>query len=407
MTWTQHTQRARAALRFTAPWALVGAVAMALCGCGGGAGTTVVDPTKGADANGWAWSQYLPANFPTPAVPANNPMSEAKFQLGRHLFYDKRLSGNGTYACASCHLQSLAFTDGLAVSVGSTGEHTLRSAPSIANAAYHTTLTWANPANTTLEKQMEGPLFNTSPVEMGVNDGNRAVVLQRFKDSTDVDYAARFAAAFPGEADPINFTNIIKAIAAFERGVLTGGSKFERYSKGLATLSSAEQRGMNLFNGEKAECFHCHGSFNFSDQVNYVGNPNVDALFHNTGLYNVGDTPAGTFPTGNRGVYEQTARAADMGAFRAQSLFNVGLTAPYMHDGSIATLEGVLDFYASGGRNITSGPYAGDGRNNPYKSDLISAINLDAQEKADIVAFLRTLSDETLLTNPRYMSPFP
>ena len=371
-----------------------------LMSCGGG-GTSTTDKSQAVNTDA-SWSWNLPVNFATPAVPADNPMSEEKFQLGRYLFHDTRLSGNGTQSCASCHLQNLAFTDGKAVATGSTGEKTARSAMPIANAAYHPTLNWANSATTSLEQQMETPLFATSPVELGINDGNRATVLKRFQD--DSDYVARFGRAFPGEASPINFANIIKAIATFERGMLSGDSRYDRYQKGQATLTASEERGRNLFFTEKAECFHCHGSFNFNDQLKHAGSRSVETPFHNTGLYNIDGK--GGFPAPNRGIFELTGKAEDMGAFRAQSLRNVAVTAPYMHDGSIATLEEVLDFYAAGGRHITSGPLAGDGRNNPYKSDLISRIDLDAQEKADLIAFLKTLTDENLLTSSRFSNPF-
>lgn len=371
-----------------------------VAGCVDG-GTTVVDDSAAAGIDG-TWSWNLPVNFPQPQIPADNLMSEAKFQLGRRLFYDRRLSGNGSFACASCHFQHLAFTDGKAVSTGATGQQTARSAMPIANSVYHPTLTWANPTLTTLEQQMAVPLFATDPVEMGVNDSSRETVLQRFRD--DPDYVERFAAVFPDDAEPIRFDNIIKAIAAFQRGVLSGDSRFDRYQRGEASLSAAEMRGLNLFNSEKAECFHCHSGFNFNDQVVYAGIRFIEKPFHNTGLYNIGDT--GAYPAPNRGVYEITGNPDDMGAFRAQSLRNVAVTAPYMHDGSIATLEEVLDFYAAGGRNITEGPYSGDGRYNPYKSDLITSIDLSEGEKADIVAFLKTLTDENLLTNPRYANPF-
>ncbi len=371
-----------------------------LMSCGGG-GTSTTDNSQAVNTDA-SWSWNLPVNFATPAVPADNPMSEEKFQLGRYLFHDTRLSGNGTQSCASCHLQNLAFTDGKAVATGSTGQQTARSAMPIANAAYHPTLNWANSAITSLEQQMETPLFATSPVELGINDGNRATVLKRFQD--DSDYVARFGRAFPGEASPINFTNIIKAIATFERGMLSGDSRYDRYQKGQATLTASEERGRNLFFTEKAECFHCHGSFNFNDQLKHAGSRSVETPFHNTGLYNIDGK--GGFPAPNRGIFELTGKAEDMGAFRAQSLRNVAVTAPYMHDGSIATLEEVLDFYAAGGRHITSGPLAGDGRNNPYKSDLISRIDLDAQEKADLIAFLKTLTDENLLTSSRFSNPF-
>ncbi|MDD2991026.1 MAG: di-heme enzyme [Zoogloea sp.] len=371
-----------------------------LMSCGGG-GTSTTDNSQAVNTDA-SWNWNLPVNFATPAVPADNPMSEEKFQLGRYLFHDTRLSGNGTQSCASCHLQNLAFTDGKAVATGSTGEKTARSAMPIANAAYHPTLNWANSAITSLEQQMETPLFATSPVELGINDGNRATVLKRFQD--DSDYVARFGRAFPGEASPINFTNIIKAVATFERGMLSGDAKYDRYQKGQATLTASEERGRNLFFTEKAECFHCHGSFNFNDQLKHAGSRSVETPFHNTGLYNIDGK--GGFPAPNRGLFELTGKAEDMGAFRAQSLRNVAVTAPYMHDGSIATLEEVLDFYAAGGRHISSGPLAGDGRSNPYKSDLISRIDLDAQEKADLIAFLKTLTDENLLTSSRFSNPF-
>jgi cytochrome c peroxidase len=385
---------------FPGAFAAATLVSLVLAGCGGG-GTSTTDTSQSVNTDS-SWSWNLPVNFATPAIPDDNPMSEEKFQLGRRLFHDTRLSGNGTQSCASCHFQNLAFTDGKAVSTGSTGELTARSAMPIANSAYHPTLTWANSTLTSLEKQMETPLYGTNPVELGINESNKAGVLKRFQD--DADYVARFGRAFPGESAPVSFTNIIKAIATIERGMLSGDSKYDRYQKGQASLSDTEERGRNLFFTEKAECFHCHGSFNFNDQLKHAGSRLVETSFHNTGLYNIDGK--GGFPAPNRGIFELTGKAGDMGAFRAQSLRNVAVTAPYMHDGSIATLEEVLDFYAAGGRNITSGAHAGDGRANPYKSDLISRIDLSAQEKADLVAFLKTLTDETLLTSSRFSNPF-
>lgn len=379
---------------------LAGSALLAGCLGGGGAGgTTTNDPSR----NSTAWQWNLPAGVPTPVVPADNPMSEAKFQLGRQLFYDKRLSGNGTQSCASCHHQNKAFTDGLAVSPGSTGELTHRNAQHLANSAWHSTYTWANPALTTLERQMEVPLFGTDPVEMGVNDSNKDTILARIK--ADSGYRQRFAEVFGSNGDVITFGNIIKAVATFQRGLLSFDSKYDRYLQKKAVLSAEELRGMQLFMGESAECFHCHGSFNFNDQTNHLGSPEVNRAFHNTGLYNIDGK--GGFPFPNRGLFEFTSLPADMGAFRASSLRNIANTAPYMHDGSIATLEEVLDFYAAGGRNITSGPHAGDGRLNPYKSDLIVRISLSAQDKQDIIAFLKTLTDDTLLTSPRFSNPFP
>lgn len=383
----------RWALRLT-PWLLLSSLA----GCGAG-GTSVSD--KEQTSAQWTWS--LPAYFPVPRVPADNPMSAAKVELGRFLFYDKRLSGNGKQACASCHHQDKAFTDGLPVAVGSTGELHPRSSQHLANSVYHPTLTWANTALVTLEAQMMVPLFSETPVELGINDANRPEVLARF--SADADYVRRFAAAFPGEATPINFTNIIKAIATFQRTLISGNAKYDQYLQGKVALSDSENRGMNLFMGEKAECFHCHGSFNFNDQIVHAATRVLETPFSNTGLFNIGGT--GAFPEPNRGLFEITGNPLDMGKFRAPSLRNVEMTAPYMHDGSLANLEAVLDFYAAGGRLIESGPHAGDGRlTTPSKSEVIAQIDLTPQDKADIIAFLKTLTDHEFINDPRFSNPF-
>jgi cytochrome c peroxidase len=355
-----------------------------------------------APARAGAWQWDLPPNLPEPRVPRANPMSRPKVALGRHLFYDPRLSGNGTQSCGSCHLQSLAFTDGRARAVGSTGELHPRSAQSLANVVYNATLTWANPSLVTLERQMEVPLFGDNPVEMGVTDRTKPVVLARLRK--DARYRRMFRAAFPTERDPVSWASIVKAIASFQRTIISGQSRYDRYLAGRATLTASEQRGADLFFGERAECHHCHGGFNFADQTVFRGSRREPALFHNTGLFNIAGT--GAFPEPNRGVFELTGRPRDMGAFRAPTLRNIAVTAPYMHDGSIATLQEVVDFYAAGGRVIADGPEAGDGRQSPFRSDLIAAIDLSAQDRADLVAFLGALTDRRLLTDPALSDPF-
>lgn len=349
-----------------------------------------------------AWSWDLPSYVPAPRVPADNPMSEAKFQLGRHLFFDKRLSGDGSLSCGSCHLQARAFTDGRETSLGMTGEHTPRNAPSVVNSAWHATYTWANPALVTLERQMENPLFGERPIEMGVNDANRAEIVARFR--VDPNYQRWFKEAFPDRADPISFETIIKAISAFQRGVVSFNSRYDQYLQGKIKLTEAEQRGHDLYFGEKAECHHCHGSVNLDDQFVHAKTREADTPFHNTGLYNIDGK--GGYPYPNRGLFELTGEADDMGKFRAPSLRNIAVTAPYMHDGTVATLEDVIEIYSQGGRKIDSGPNAGDGRASPIKSGLIVKIDLTPQEKADLVAFLKTLTDETLLTSPRFSDPW-
>lgn len=355
-----------------------------------------------ASAAGGGWSWDLPEGFPTPKVPASNPMTRAKVELGRRLFYDPRLSGNGRQSCSSCHVQEKAFTDGLARAIGSTGEIHPRSAPSLTNVAYNATLAWANPSLVTMEKQMEVPLFGERPIEMGITDANKAKVIRRLM--RDPRYRTMFANAFPAGAKPINLTNVIKAIASFQRTLISGNSRYDRHLAGEARLTARETRGKDLFFGERAECFHCHTSFNFNDQTVYVGKRVVETPFHNTGLFNVGGT--GAFPSPNTGVFELTGLQRDMGRFRAPTLRNVGVTAPYMHDGSIATLRAVVRFYSDGGRNITSGPDAGDGRLNPNKSALVDRIDLTPREQADLVAFLKTLTDRSFLTDPALSDPF-
>lgn len=356
-------------------------------------------PAPGA-GDAWAW--HLPSYVPPPRVPADNAMSEAKFQLGRHLFYDKRLSGNGTFACASCHLQTRAFTDGNPTSAGSTGEHTARNAPSVANAAWHATYTWANPALVSLERQAEVPLYGEHPIEMGVTDTKKAEILARL--AAEPKYGALFTAAFPDRSDPISFDSVVKAIAAFERGITSFGSRYDLYLQGKVQLTMRELRGLNLFFGERGECHHCHGSSNFDDQFVHAKTREIDPLFHNTGLYNTDGS--GAYPYPNRGVFELSADPNDMGRFRAPSLRNVAVTAPYMHDGSVATLAEVIDIYSRGGRKIAEGAFAGDGSVSPLKSDLIVKINLTDSEKADLVAFLKTLTDDELLTSPRFSDPW-
>lgn len=348
----------------------------------------------------WRWT--LPEGFPQPRVPAANRMSRAKVAVGRRLFFDARLSANGTQSCASCHRPELAFTDGRAQAVGSTGEVHPRNAQSLVNVAYNQTLTWANPALVTLEQQMLVPLFGTDPVEMGVTDANRDRVLARIRG--DRWYRARFPKAFPGARRPIGWPTIVRAIAAFQRSLVSADSRYDRARRGEVTLTASERRGANLFMGERAECHHCHGTFIFNDQATFVGAADEPPLFHNTGLYNLGGT--GAFPEPNRGVFEITGKPQDMGRFRAPSLRNVALTAPYMHDGSIATLEAAVAHYAAGGRVIAEGPLAGDGRVNPYKDPLIAAIRLDARDRADLVAFLKTLTDRSVTTNRRFSDPF-
>lgn len=345
----------------------------------------------------------LPPGFPAPVVPEDNPMSADKVELGRYLFYDQRLSANQTQSCGSCHEQALAFADGEVTPEGSTGEILARNSFGLSNSAYSSTLTWASPLLLTLEEQALIPMFGEFPVELGIT-GNEEEVLARFAE--DPMYVTMFAAAFPDEPDPIRFANIAKAIASFVRTMISGNSAYDRYAyqDDKDALSESQLRGMRLFFEERLECHHCHGSFNFTMATYHENSVFFETSFNNTGLYNIDGM--GAYPIDNTGLYEITGEPSDMGKFKAPTLRNIALTGPYMHDGSIETLEEVLDFYAAGGRLIEDGPYAGDGRANPYKSGFITGFTLTEEEREDVLNFLDSLTDETFITDPRFANPF-
>ena len=349
-----------------------------------------------------SWDWGLPTDLPPPDVPADNPMNAAKVELGRWLFYDKRLSGNGTMSCANCHIQSLAFTDGVPRSIGSTGEIHPRSSMSLVNVAYASRLTWANPLLDKLEDQALTPLLGDKPVEMGLKDGDRMVAdLLR----SDANYSELVTRAFPRDADAHSLLNGIRAIAAFVRTINSFDSPYDRYMAGDGSaLSPAAERGLELFFSERLECFHCHGGFNFTDSTTHA-NTNVDRVgYHNTGQYNLDEE--GAYPSDNTGLFDMTGERRDMGRFKAPSLRNIAVTAPYMHDGSVATLADVIASYQRGGRLTEEGPLAGDGRLSPFKSEFVTGFELSNEEGADLIAFLESLTDESVLMDSRYSDPF-
>ena len=354
----------------------------------------------GDGAKPYRWR--LPDGYPAPVVPADNPMTSAKVDLGRWLFYDRRLSVTGDFACASCHQQALSFTDGRPVAIGATGEAHPRSAMSLLNVAYASRLTWANPLLNQLEFQALTPLFGESPVEMGMA-GREAEIVDLIRE--DDRYAEAFRSAFPTDEDPYSVLNTLRAIASFVRSIVSFDTAYDRYLNGDdSALSAAQLRGLELFFSERFECFHCHGGIHFTDSSTHA-TANIEAVgFHNTGLYNVDGT--GAYPADNVGLFSFTGERRDMGRFRAPSLRNITLTGPYMHDGSIATLEAVLDHYAAGGRSIDAGPNRGDGRGNPFKSEFVPGFPMTPEERADLLAFLDALTDRTVLTDPRFADPF-
>lgn len=346
----------------------------------------------------------LPSWTPKPLEPASNPTTKAKVELGRHLFYDTRLSRDGSKSCASCHEQARAFTDGRARSPGVTGDLTHRNAMSLANVAYFPVLTWSNPLLKHLEQQALVPLLGQEPVELGLA-GMDEEVIRRLNE--EPIYHQLFAKAFPEVRGRISMATIVRALSAFERTIISVQSPYDRYryEGDVNAVSHAVIRGEALFFSERLECHHCHNGLNFSDTVLHERNRAGEVAFHNTGLYNLDGK--GAYPADNTGIMEITGRSGDMGRFRAPSLRNVAVTGPYMHDGSIATLDGVLDHYAAGGRTIKTGLYAGIGHDNPLKSSFVSGFTLTAGERDDLLAFLNSLTDEQFLRDPRFANPWP
>lgn len=354
----------------------------------------------GRPATEYRWN--LPASMPPPAVPADNPMSAVKVELGRWLFYDRRLSINGTMSCANCHLQELAFTDARAQALGATGELHPRGSMSLVNAAYGSRLTWANYLLDRLEVQALTPMFGEAPVEMGMA-GKDQVIIDLLR--TDDRYRELVREAFPDDADPYSVLNTVRAIASFVRSIVSFDSAYDHYLQGdESAMSAAQVRGMNLFFSEKTECFHCHGGFNFTDSSTHASSRIESVGFHNNGLYNIDGQ--GAYPPGNTGLHELTGEPRDMGRFKAPTLRNIAVTAPYMHDGSIRTLGEVLDHYQQGGRKIAAGPFAGDGSRNPYKSVFVRAFDLTETDREDLLAFLGALTDESVRSNPDFSNPY-
>lgn len=329
---------------------------------------------------------------------AGNP-DTAMVETGRYLFFDTRLSHNNSKSCGSCHDPKFAFTDGYRRSITANGDNVKHNAPSLVNVVFHHYFDWANPNTTTLEKQHERPLFNENPPELGAK-GNEKLILKRL--ATDTLYRKLFTNAFPHQKEPISFPNIIKALASFVRTLKSENSPYNKFIKGdSAALSSSAKAGMILFLSNRLNCSSCHIPPFLTIATRTT---NTDSTYFNTGLYNV--LNKNKYPAEDMGLAAITHKREDDGKFKVPSLGNVALTAPYMHDGSINTLEEVVDMYQRGGRLINTGPYAGDGRNNTLKHKLISGFPISAKEKNELLVFLYSLTDSSVLTNTRFQNPF-
>ena len=327
----------------------------------------------------------LPADALPPIVPPDNPLTAAKVELGKKLYFDRRLSADGTVSCATCHDPRHGFAEPRPVSIGVGGKQGVRNAPTAFDAAFLATQFWDGRA-ATLEEQAEGPI--TNPVEMAFPDAAAAEASIR----SVPEYGALFAAAF-GDAS-VTLQRIVQAIASFERTLVDLEAPIDRFIAGEATaISDSAKRGWELFNGT-ARCNTCHG--------HVVAYPLfTDDLFHNIGvaakdvnfkelagkvvahpenLHTLAHDPG----FNQLGRFIVTKEQKDIGAFKTPHLRNVALTAPYMHDGSEATLEAVIEFYDKGGNP------------NPWLDGGMRPLGLTAEERADLVELMKTFTSDDM-----------
>jgi cytochrome c peroxidase len=288
-------------------------------------------------------------------VPDDNPITKEKIELGKLLYFDTRLSKDGTVSCATCHDPSKGFTDQAPVSTGIDGQKGGRSAPTVINTAFNFFQFWDG-REPTLEAQALGPIAN--PIEMGFTVEEATATIAGIEG-----YKPFFEAAFGDSA--VTSDRIAKAIATFERTVLSGNSPWDRYvyAREKDALSESAARGLELFEG-KARCTQCHVGFNLTDGV-----------FHNLGVGMDADKP-------DLGRYDVTKKESDKGAFKTPTLRDLKKTAPYMHDGSVKTLMEVVELYNRGGEP------------NEWLDPKMQKLDLSDQEKADLVAFMESLEGD-------------
>lgn len=307
-------------------------------------------------------------------IPEDNPMTVQGVALGRHLFYEKRLSADNTQSCGSCHGPAFSFTDnGLRYSKGIDGIEGTRNSMPLINLGFFETFFWDG-RSSSLEIQAFEPIVN--PIEMHETWPNAVSKIEN-----DEMYLDMFEMAF-GERS-VDSVKIVKAIAQFERTMISGNSRFDKHLRGEITLTAEELEGFNIFmDEERGDCFHCHGS-----NTNPLW---TDDDFHNNGL-------DATFS--DLGLGAVTGNATDNGKFKTPTLRNLVFTAPYMHDGRFNTLEEVVDHYSDGLKgSATIDPL--------MKTVQWGGVGLSNTEKENLIAFLKTLTDSSFVTNPLFHDPF-
>jgi cytochrome c peroxidase len=288
---------------------------------------------------------------------SSQQFEKEQIALGKRLFFDTRLSGNGTKSCANCHAPEFAFSDGYRRSMGIEADETLRNAPSLFNTNFYATLTWANPNVKNYEQQMRMPMFKQHPPELGLDSTNVSHFAWLEKDTF---YQKQFPKAFPKQNQPFNYQYVIKAIAAYEKTLIALNSAYDDFRKGNKTaISEAAQRGEKLFFSERLQCGRCHPYPLFTD----ADQPNI---YHNIGYFNEKDF----------GIYTITKNEADKGKFRTPTLRNIANTSPYMHDGGIERLEDVIKHFEN------------------TQNAEIQPFTLTKSERDDLISFLYTLNEK-------------
>lgn len=346
----------------------------------------------------WAETPFewkVPLGLTKPEIPSNNPVTVEKVALGKDLYNDKRLSADGTVSCASCHDPRLGFGDGLPIAKGIRGLLGTRNSPTVLNAVYYTTFFWDGRV-ASLEEQSKQPFIN--PVEAGLPSLDKAVEVVR----GDPKYAEQFQKIFGVEAGQITIEHIVQAIATFERTLISANSPFDRwhFGKDEAAVSALAKEGFEVFKG-KGRCQTCHAT---SETYALF----TDNKFHNLGVgfhrikprlkkvvneyrkakregKSVDELVLTKEDLSELGRFAVTLQIKEIGAFKTPTLRNVAITAPYMHDGSVATLEEVVDLYDKGGEP------------NPFLDGGIRSLNLSDREKKGLVEFMKSLTGEEFL----------
>ena len=307
-----------------------------------------------------------PNGFPDAIIPLDNPMTREGVKLGKKLFYDPILSGNNTMSCASCHIQSNAFANNLKFNIGIDGTIGNRNAMPLINLAWSKDLNW-NGNSSNLESQALEPVVN--PIEMHSLNWKQVST----KLINEEEYKILFKQAF--NTDIIDSTYVVKALAQFERTLISGNSKFDKFLDYSAILNPSELRGKEIFTTEKGDCFHCHSYPLFTSNE-----------FHNNGLDIESEM--------KNGRYDVTKDLNDKGKFKSPSLRNIELTAPYMHDGRFQTLEEVIEHYNFGGHNSST--------IDPLMKKVGIGLGLNSQDKLDLINFLKTLTDTSFINNKEF-----